>query len=69
LKITSKRMMTLLNEGLSENKKGQSGDISALSCSVTRAGHISNRVWEDLKLLLGYLGIEISQKVLLCRFQ
>jgi site-specific DNA recombinase len=32
------RLIYTLNEGLSENKNGQSEEISALSCSVTRAG-------------------------------
>jgi hypothetical protein len=45
------RLIYTLNEGLRENKNGQSEENSALFCSGTRAGHSSNRFLGDLKLI------------------
>jgi site-specific DNA recombinase len=46
------RLIYTLNAGLSENKNGQSEEISALSNSVIRMGHFSNHFLNNLRLII-----------------
>jgi site-specific DNA recombinase len=45
------RIIYTLDQGLGQNKKGQSGNIPALSSQVDLAGRISNHFWIGLRLL------------------